>query len=117
MFKNIPIYSVIVFTNPDCEIKVKNSNPYIKVCKLNNVLNILETNFKNSLVRNSMERIEEIFVELSQYSQMQEPILYDGKDIVKTTSYTYKNDNSIKEKTETLYDHKGAELPKTIKYT
>lgn len=79
-FNNIPIKSVVVFTNYDCNIKVKNSNPNIHLCTLQYLRKNLEKIFKNSESILSMEKIDEIFDKLSQYSQMQEIILYNGEE-------------------------------------
>lgn len=80
IIKNIPIKSVIVFTNQDCDIRVNNSNPNISLCTLYNLNTNLEQNFRNSEFELSIEEIDEIFDKLSKYSQMQEIVLYNGKE-------------------------------------
>lgn len=80
IFKNIPIKSVIVFTNPECDIKVNNSNSDINLCYLYNLIKNLEINFKDAEPILSMQKIDEIFNNLTQYSQMQEVVLYNGKE-------------------------------------
>lgn len=80
IFNDIPIKSIIVFTNTDCKIKVKNSNTNISLCTMYNLIKTLEQLFKNSEDRFSMQEIDDIFGKLSEYSKMQEPILYDGKE-------------------------------------
>jgi len=80
IFTNIPIKSVIVFTNPNCNIKVEISSSNIYLCTIYNLNKTLEYNFKNSEVIFSIKEIDEIFEKLSKYSQMQEIILYNGKE-------------------------------------
>ena len=77
---DIPIKSVIVFTNEDCNIKVKNSNPNISLSSIHNLSNILEQSFRNSEFILSIEEIDNVFNKLTKYSQMQEIVLYDGKE-------------------------------------
>lgn len=79
IFKNIPIQSMIVFTNNNCDIKVKNTNPDIKLCQLYNLDRTLETIFNSSKNILSIQEIDDAFDKLSKYSQMQDIVLYDGK--------------------------------------
>lgn len=76
----IPLKSIIVFTNQSCNIKVTNHNSNITICKINNLIKILEQTFQNSQIKYSIEEIDSIFNTLSKYSQMQEPIIYNGKE-------------------------------------
>ena len=80
IFMDVPIKSVIVFTNPECELNVKNNNPNIYLCTKYNLIRTLERNFNNSKPILSMEEIDKIFNHLTQYSQMQEVVLYNGKE-------------------------------------
>lgn len=80
IFNDIPIKSVIVFTNHDCNLKVKNSNPNINLCTLYNINENLKNMFNKSSPLLSMEQIDDIFERLSEYSQMQETVLYDGEE-------------------------------------
>ncbi len=78
MFSDIDISSVVVFTNDDCEVRVKNGNSYIDVCKLNNVETVLKRRLNCGKKILSMQQIEDLFQELSQYAPIQNPILVDG---------------------------------------
>lgn len=80
IFNDIPIKSVIVFTNHNCNLKVKNSNQNISLCTFYNMNENLENMFNNSSALLSMEQIDDIFERLSEYSQMKETVLYDGKE-------------------------------------
>lgn len=78
LFPNIPVKSIIVFTNDECEIKVTNTISEIELCTLYDIKQTLEHNFHCNSNVLSMEKIDEIFNQLSPYSPMQEPILYNG---------------------------------------
>lgn len=80
IFEDIPIKSVVVFTNNECDLRVKNSNANVTLCPLYNLNSSLEYNFRNSEIIFSMVEIDEIFNKLSKYSQMQDTILYDGQE-------------------------------------
>ncbi|MBE7002578.1 MAG: NERD domain-containing protein [Ruminococcaceae bacterium] len=74
LFPDMPMHSCIVFTNHDCDIRVANSNDEISVCTLSNINRTLKNRFLNSTSKYSMEDIDSIFVKLSAYSQMKEPV-------------------------------------------
>ncbi len=78
LFPNIPIKSFIVFTNDDCEIKVTNSNPEIELCTLSNIQKNLNNSFSHSSTMFSSEKIDNIFSQLTPYSQMKERVIIDG---------------------------------------
>lgn len=80
LFPDIPISSVIVFTNSECDIRVKNANPNIDICTLNNLNRKITYRFNSSSQKCSMEKIDEIFNKLSEYSQMQDVIECEGKE-------------------------------------
>ena len=78
-FFNIPIKSVIVFTNNDCKIKVNNNNnTNVDICTLDNIYETLENKFKSNTSKYTIEEIDDIFDKLSPYSQMQEKVIIDG---------------------------------------
>ena len=80
LFPDIPISSVIVFTNSECDIRVKNANPNIDICTLNNLNRKIAYRLNSSSQKYSMEKIDEIFNKLSEYSQMQDIIEHEGKE-------------------------------------
>ncbi len=80
IFHDIPIKSIVVFTNSECDIRVTNLNPDVMLCLLCNVNETLENCFNRYGKIFSMEQIDSIFNELSQYSQMREIVLYDGEE-------------------------------------
>lgn len=80
IFNDIPLKSIVVFTNRNCDIRVNNYNPDINICTMYNLNRILYQTFKSSEIKYSTEEIDLIFDKLSKYSQMQEQILYDGKE-------------------------------------
>lgn len=79
MFPTPPIYSIIVFTNDDCTVKVDFDNRINDVCTLNDLPRILRNRFNNKQYF-LPEQIDYIFSTLSQYSSMQEPVLIDDEE-------------------------------------
>lgn len=80
IFNDIPIKSVIVFTNHSCDIRVTNYNSDITICQMYNLIKNLNKSFENLENKYSKEEIDSIFNELSKFSQMQEQILYNEKE-------------------------------------
>lgn len=80
IFNDVPLKSIIVFTNSDCDIRVNNYNPDINICTMYNLKRTLDQIFKSSESKYSMEEIDLMFDKLSKYSQMHEQVLYDGKE-------------------------------------
>lgn len=73
-YPEMPIYSLIVFTNDDCELKITNFDYRIDVCKLQNMAMFLNNRFRINKPMLTMEKIDEIFNELCVYSQMNETV-------------------------------------------
>lgn len=80
LIPNIPIYSVIVFTNDDCELKVENKNPYITICKLHQMEYALYQHFSNATNNLSAKDIDDIFNKLSVYSPMVKDVIINGEE-------------------------------------
>lgn len=80
LFPNVPIHSCIVFTSPNCDIKVENSNSAVDICRLYNVCRVLSNRFSKGVVGFSTENIDKVFIQLSKYSQMQENVTIGGKE-------------------------------------
>lgn len=80
IFPEVPIKSIIVFTSYECNLRVMNSNPDIKICQLNSVSRVLENLFAGMEKKFSMGQIDFIFCQLSLYSKMQENVLYNGEE-------------------------------------
>ncbi|MBR3611047.1 MAG: NERD domain-containing protein [Oscillospiraceae bacterium] len=80
LFPEIPIYSVIVFTNEEVDVRIENDNPYIDICDITFLHDILDENFENNEKVNSYEKVNEIFKSLSKYSPLTESIKYNGKE-------------------------------------
>ncbi|MBQ8895497.1 MAG: NERD domain-containing protein [Clostridia bacterium] len=72
LYPDMPIYSVIVFTNEECEIKITNTVQDLVVSKLSTLFPSLNTFFSNKQKIFSLEQIDSIFTELSRYSPMRE---------------------------------------------
>jgi len=74
LFPDASIHSVVVFTNNDCQIRVENKNSQIDILKIDDLVSVLATRFKNNEAVYSMEEIDEIFCQLSEFSPIQESI-------------------------------------------
>ena len=81
MFPNIPIHSLIVFTSPECDLRVECNEPDITVCQLGNLyipLHLLETRSKLF----DINRIDGIFNELVSFSPITtKPVTVDGESV------------------------------------
>lgn len=75
----VPVHSFVVFTNIECNIKVTNNNPYIDVCSLGNVIKTLTQHFSSKENTLSLEKIDNIFCELSKYSNMHKKVSLNGQ--------------------------------------
>ena len=80
MFPNVPVRSVVVFTNEDCTLKVINSNPDIDLCRLDEVCRIIEKRTISTKDLYTTKEIDYIFSCFSKYSNMKELVLIDGEE-------------------------------------
>lgn len=67
-FPEIPIYSCVIFTNNECELKIENKEPGSIVCNLYNIVTRLNYHLNHSPVLLSIEQIDDIFNYLSEFS-------------------------------------------------
>lgn len=78
---SIPVHSLIVFTNPECDLKVECSEPTIELCTLPSLRYRLNALTSRQPVLN-MEQIDHLFRTLLTYSPtMQQPITVEGEEI------------------------------------
>lgn len=81
MFPGIPIHSLIVFTSPECDLRVECNEPNITVCQLRDLscsLHILYS--RNQLL--DMVNIDDVFGRLIPFSPIAvKPIVVDGQTI------------------------------------
>ena len=70
LYPDMPIYSVIVFTNEDCEIKITNTDQNLVISELSALFPRLNAFMANKQKCFSLEQIDSIFTELSCYSPM-----------------------------------------------
>lgn len=81
MFPSIPIHSLIVFTSPECDLRVECNELDITVCQLGNLyipLHLLETRSKLF----DINRIDSIFNELVSFSPITtKPVTVEGETI------------------------------------
>lgn len=81
MFPSIPVHSLIVFTSPECDLRVECNELDITVCKLGNLyipLHLLETRSKLF----DINRIDCIFNELVSFSPITtKPVTVEGESV------------------------------------
>ena len=74
LLPDIPVYSIIVFTNNECTIKVENNNRNVTISTLQTIKNSLSKRFSNPNKLYSIEEIDYLFNILTKYSKMSEPV-------------------------------------------
>lgn len=81
MFPDIPIHSLIVFTSPECDLRVECNELNVTVCQLGNLyipLHLLET--RNKLF--DINHIDGVFNELVSFSPITtKPVTVDGESV------------------------------------
>ena len=80
LFPNTPIFSCIVFTSPNCDVRVNNADKSIDICQLQRLSQTLSSRFSQSLKIFSMKTIDDLFVKLAPYSQMKETVIIDSQE-------------------------------------
>lgn len=74
LYPTTPINSCIVFTHPDCILKVNNPKNSIDICNLDSVSGVLFKRISDQNEVLSADDIDRIFDELVKYSPMKKPI-------------------------------------------
>lgn len=80
IFPNTDVFSAIVFTNSDCDIKVKNDNNSLIISKLDNLIENLNNSFYYS-EKYSINDIDKRFSALLKYSKLIEKTIEDNNGI------------------------------------
>lgn len=80
LYPDLPIYSIIVFTQNDCEIKVQNTNSAIDICALPGIQRVLSSRFEKAKPILSINDIDEIFRKVSVYSPMQKSVTVEDTE-------------------------------------
>jgi len=101
LFPQLPIYSCVVFTNPECDIRVLHTNPNVDICALPYMLSVLSNRFANACQCISMEQIDAAFSQLSVYSQMQAPVTINAQE-TSFLAWIQPTINSLTEKRQEL---------------
>lgn len=82
MFPGVPAHSYIVFTNPDCVLKVTNVPEDVSVCNLRDMLNDITPRLERNPPVFNTKDIDELFGNLKKYSPMlEQPVPVDGEVI------------------------------------
>ena len=87
MFPNVPVHSYVVFTNPDCVLKVTNVPEGVSVCNLRDMLNDITPHFKKNPPVLNMKTIDTLFGELKKYSPMLEKSVLVAGEVVPFSDY------------------------------
>ncbi len=82
-FPNCPIYSTVVFTDPNVVLKVTNTRPDVRVCRLDQ-LNALALPTPNALTD---QQIDSIFQTCLPWAPAKENTVYDGDQVVPFCDY------------------------------
>lgn len=81
MFPGIPVHSYIVFTNPECDLRVDCSESNVTVCRLSELNGYLQRLRRDAMLFD-MDRINAIFNELTAFSPMtSKTVRVDGEVI------------------------------------
>lgn len=83
---NIPIYSFIIFTSPECTLHVKCIESDITVCQLRNLHSCLHILGSRNTILN-IQSIDELFCELSVFSPMTNTLVSVDGDTVPLNQY------------------------------
>lgn len=76
MFPNVPIRSIVVFTNDDCDLRVENRDPNVTICRLNEMLGMIRRLYMGKRIIYEMEQINDVFNLVRDYAP-------EGKTAVK----------------------------------
>lgn len=114
-FPDIPKHSFIVFTSPECTLRIENNNPDIDICTLDNIQLKLENKFFRSTKRFSKEEINDIFIKLCPFSQMKQKVIIDRKeaDFLSWVTPTIKKLEEAKTEVESVRQDLNKEIEKT----
>ena len=80
IFPEVPIHSVIVFTNPECVVKVNNNDSSILITNINDLVYKLRSYFTSDKYLYTADEVDSMFNKLAKYSNIQEPVIYNGKE-------------------------------------
>ena len=105
LLPNIQIYSIVVFTNNECTIKVENHNFNVDLCVLETIQKPLSKRFSNATKIYSIEEIDYLFNILSKYSKMNEPITIN-EETKSFNQWIEPTINSLKIKKQELEEEK-----------
>lgn len=95
-YPDLPIHSFVVFTNPDCDLKVECDESDITVCRLSMLSNHISALTTRPNVM-GMDQLDRMFQDLMQFSPtMRQPVTVDAAPIpfheyVRAMAYEYKD--------------------------
>ena len=113
-FLGIPIYSIIVFTNPECDLRVKCQDANITICKLRDLYGLIASlSSKKNIM--DIDKIDAVFKELSPFSPMLDKTVNINEQVIPFYEYIHdiiKEYNNQKMFLESAYSNKQKELRK-----
>ena len=118
IFPSMPLNSFVVFTNDDCELRISNSNPDLCICRINELEGRLLNRIRQSEYKYSIDKINDIFNQLSVYSPMQKKVEFSDAEPVSFEAWLKPIiENLEKEKAKLQlakkdYDRKSEEIAK-----
>lgn len=87
LYSNIPLYSFVVFTNPEVDLRLNYDKNQISVCKLRELQNIVSFGDLKEKKLN-IDEIDKIFNDLSSFSPMSREYIDIDKTEITITDYT-----------------------------
>ena len=110
IFPSMPFFSFIVFTNPDVDLRVKNSEPNVVVCRLHEMMrylsDVISTRRQTYF---SMDQLDSIFSTLLPYAPVMETTIYTEKETMPLYRYVEFVNNDLNSKKAALeLDSKSA---------
>ncbi len=72
IYPNVPMHSAVVFTRNDCELIIKNNNPNLDICCLQDLKSRLNARYQRATYEMSMNEIDNIFSALLVFSPMRD---------------------------------------------
>ena len=83
LFPDIPVFSAIVFSNDECDIRVSNGNPHLIITDIFALAKQLQYYFQWHTMLLDMDAIDDIFGKLKIYSSLQDKIVIseDGTEV------------------------------------
>lgn len=87
IFPSVPLYSVIVFSNDGCDVRVANNNPYVIVASLHELSRLLKNHMERQPCQYDITEINRQFERISPYAPLQETTITSTGEAVSFDAY------------------------------